>query len=63
MTTSKGKKKQTGYTLAEIKDKYFPNRELSSLTNRDDSQMSRETFLNILKKVARPVQDQPCEEK
>jgi hypothetical protein len=63
MATKKTKKSQTQYTLSEIKDKYFPNRDLKSLTNREESVLTREAFLNILKKIARPVNQASEEQK
>lgn len=61
-TKSKARKTRTRYTLSEVKNKYFPNRDLKSLTNRDENVLTREAFLNILKKIARPV-EQASEEK
>ncbi len=58
MTTKKSRQAQKKYTLAEIKDKYFPNRELSSLTNRDDGILARDAFVKMLKEVATPVKKQ-----
>lgn len=62
MATPKNDLKQKGYTLAEIKDKYFPNRDLSSLTNRDDDNLTQEAYLNILRKISRPPKKQPAKE-
>jgi hypothetical protein len=53
--TKKNQNDDGKYTLSEIKEKYFPNRKLSSLTDGDDSSLSREAFLTMLEKISRPV--------
>lgn len=58
MTTKKSRKVQKKYTLAEVKAKYFPNRELASLRDREDNGINRAAFLKMLRKVARPVKKQ-----
>ena len=52
------KKQEKMYTLQEIKETFFPNRELKSLKQYEDNTLSKESFYNILKKVARPVDEQ-----
>ena len=57
-------KRQTkkSYTLKEFKDTYLPNRDLETLENQEQP-ISRDAFLDILKKVSRPTQDQSDEGK
>jgi hypothetical protein len=59
----KTRKIQKRYTLYEVKEKYFPNRDLSSLTNRDEDTLTKEAFMNILKKISTPVKQAEKEKK
>lgn len=45
------KKKEKKYSLQEIKETFFPNRDLESLKEQDDIRLSKESFDNIIKKT------------
>lgn len=49
-----GTKKKEGYTLAQIKDKYLPNRDLASLEEVEVG-INRENFLEILRRTTAPT--------
>ena len=56
------KDKKVYKSLYEVKDKYLPNADLEFLESRDD-EFSRETFMQMLRKVVRPQKKQDAEEK
>ena len=59
-TSKKNKREIRVYkSLYEVKDRYLPNADLGFLEGKDD-ELSREAFMKILDKVARPVQAQPA---
>lgn len=62
-TSKKDKKRGRVYrSLYEVKDKYLPSVDLKFLESQDDD-LSREAFMQILNKVARPVQGKSAREK
>lgn len=51
MADKKQLAKREGYSLNEIKDKFLPNRDMASLEG-SEKPLTRDTFLDILKKVS-----------
>jgi hypothetical protein len=58
----KKEEKKVFKSLYEVKDRYLPHPDLEFLEGKD-TDLTREAFMQTLKKVAHPVQAQPCEEK
>ena len=57
MPTKKKQTKREGYSLKEIKEKYFPNKDMRFLEQQETS-IKRDDFLNMLEEVSRPT-DEP----
>jgi predicted ATP-dependent Lon-type protease len=62
---NKAKNRRTTKTfksLYEVKNTYIPNKDLKFLEGQDE-EFTRDTFMKILAKVARPMQPQSAQEK
>jgi len=59
MATTRVTEKDRKLTLAEVKEKYFPNRDLSSLDAKESCEAVKDTFVNFIKKDTKQTRKNP----